>query len=226
MNCIIVEDEAASRELVKDYVRKTPGLELKGSFSDAFAANDYLTSHTSDLIFLDINMPGLNGIHFYQSLPQPPLVIFTTAYPEYAVQGFELDAVDYLLKPFSFDRFLRAVNKAHVRVRVGQPVETPTIYLQSDKKIHKVPVDHILFLEAMGDYVKVYLKEQMLIVHETLTGLKEQLPEEAFIRTHKSYVASLINFDFIEGNVMRYGKLEVPISLTYRGEVMGGVKGK
>ena len=226
IHCILIEDEAASREIVVDYIRKTPGLELKGSFSDAFSAGGYLLKHQVDLLFLDINMPGLNGIHFYQSLPQPPPVIFTTAYPQYAVDGFNLDAVDYLLKPYSFDRFLKAVNKIQVKLKAGQVTERPAIYLQANKKINKVAVDDILFLEAMGDYVKVHLKEGMLIVHETLTGLKEQLPECLFIRIHKSYVASLVNFDFIEGNTMRFGKLEVPISQTYKNSVMNIIKGR
>ncbi len=224
IQCILIEDEAASREIVEDYIHKTPHLELKGVFADAFSARDYLMKHSVDLLFLDINIPGLNGIHFYQSLVQQPHVIFTTAYPEYAVEGFNLDAVDYLLKPYSFERFLKAVNKMHSKLRENQPSQKPTIYLQSDKKIHQVPIESILFLEAMGDYVKVHLKDGMLIVHETLTSLKEQLPEDLFIKTHKSYVGSLSNFEFIEGNTMKFGNKKIPISQTYRNEVMRKVK--
>ena len=224
ITCILIEDEAASREILEDYIHKTPSLELKGIFTDAFSAREFLLERSIDLLFLDINMPGLNGIHFYQSLLQQPQVIFTTAYPEYAVEGFNLDAVDYLLKPYSFERFLKAVNKVQVKLQATHSVEKPTVYLQADKKIHKVLVEHILFLEAMGDYVKVHLRDSTLIVHETLTGLKDQLPEASFVRTHKSFVGSLTNFNIIEGNMMKFGEKVIPISQTYRNEVMKRVK--
>jgi len=224
MKCIVIEDEPASREIITDYIQKTPNLELAGTFIDAIEAGNFLNQTQVDLIFLDINIPGLDGVHFYKSLVNPPLVIFTTAYPEYAVEGFELDAVDYLLKPFSFDRFLRAMNKVHAKSNQVKSNDKPYIYLNADKKIHKVLIEDVLFLEALGDYVKVHTQNQMLIVHETLTGLKEQLPDDGFIQTHKSYIVSLGNFDYIEGNMVKFGERAIPISQTYRNDLMERVR--
>jgi DNA-binding LytR/AlgR family response regulator len=176
-------------------------------------------------MFLDITMPKISGLDFYRSLSDPPYVIFTTAYPEYAVSGFEVNAVDYLVKPFPFDRFLKAMNKMQ---DLMEPASTGTefILLQADKKMHKVNFEDILFIEAMGDYVKVHGPGKTLVVHQTLQKLEDQLPASRFFRIHKSYMISLHRIDYIEGNMVVIQKNQVPIGQTYRGEFMARLQKK
>ena len=156
IHCMIVEDEPASQDILKAYVADCPNLSLVATCKNAFEANDVLMNRKVDLMFLDINMPGLSGMKFYQSLSHPPFVIFTTAYPEFALEGFEVDAVDYLLKPFPFERFLKAVNRAADRLKkvAGNQSKDEFVLFKADKKIHKILLSEILYLEALGDYVK------------------------------------------------------------------------
>lgn len=215
ISCIIVEDEPVSQDILKAYIADYPSLELFAVCGNAIEAMEKVRSLSPDLLFLDITLPKISGLDFYKSLSDPPMVIFTTAYPEYAVNGFEVNAVDYLVKPFPFDRFLKAVNKAQ-DVLTGRSEAEGFILLQADKKIHKVNHSEILFAEAMGDYVKVHLHDKMLIVHMTLQKLQEQLPQKNFFRLHKSFLISLSKLEYIEGNMAIIRKHEVPIGQTYR----------
>jgi DNA-binding LytR/AlgR family response regulator len=218
IQCIIVEDEPASQEILKAYIKDCPNLALAETCKNAFEANEVLMNRKVDLMFLDINMPGLSGMKFYKSLSRPPFVIFTTAYPEFALEGFEVDAVDYLLKPFPFDRFLKAVNRAADRLKPdsGIQMKDDFMLLKADKKIHKVLLADILYLEGLGDYVKVHFKDRFLLVHETLQNLQSRLPEPAFYRIHKSFIVSFNKFSYIEGNQIQIGDQSIPIGNTYR----------
>lgn len=219
--CMIVEDEPASQELLRKYVQDLPQLELCAVCSNAIEAGEMLRKQKVDLLFLDINMPRLSGTEFYSTLINPPAVIFTTAYPEFAVNGFELNAVDYLVKPFPFERFVKAVGKFLDQRR---PPETASyIALVADKKTHKVNFQDIEFIEAMGDYAKVKMKDKTLIVHQTLQKLGEQLPPELFRRVHKSFIISMNKLEYVEGNMAVVSTQKIPIGQTYRAEFMEGL---
>ena len=230
IHCMIVEDEPASQDILKTYIADCPNLNLVETCKNAFEANEVLMNRNIDLMFLDINMPGLSGMKFYQSLSHPPFVIFTTAYPEFALEGVEVDAVDYLLKPFPFDRFLKAVNRAADRLKkvAGNQMKDDFVLVKADKKIHKILLSEILYLEALGDYVKVHLKGRFLLVHETLQNLQTQLPEPPFCRIHKSFIVSVNKFSYIEGNSLQIGDQSIPIGNTYRDrfrELIGNKEG-
>src|SRR5690554_5157473 len=191
VNCIIVDDEPASRDVLKRYVADTETLNLMSECKNAIEANEMIKSGAIDLIFLDINMPKITGIQFLKSLTIPPKVIFTTAYPEYAIDGFELDAVDYLLKPFSFERFLKAVNKYSYSSDSETVLNNRTILLKSEKKLYRVAINEIMFLEAIGDYVKVVFGEQSINVHSTFKDILEQFMSPGIIRIHRSYAIAI-----------------------------------
>jgi DNA-binding LytR/AlgR family response regulator len=226
LRCLIIEDEPPAMEIMQSYVQNCPQLELAGSCSDAFAAVEFLQSERIGLIFLDINLPRLSGLSFLKSLSNPPMVIFTTAYPEYAVDGFEADAVDYLVKPFSFDRFLKAVNKALTKAKTALSANTPVpdnshnfILLRSEKKVFRVNLADVEYIEATGDYLKVFLTAKTLIIHETIKGLCEQLPPGQFLRVHKSFIVSLDRINYLEGNMIHISNRFIPIGRSYKEEV-------
>lgn len=224
--CIIVEDEPLAQNILKKYIADHPSLELSAICNDAMEAQPVLLQQNIELIFLDINLPKLSGINFIKTLSHSPLVIFTTAYPEYAVEGFELNAVDYLVKPFSFERFLKAVNRAIEKLNVvgNEPAENSShIFLKSDKKIHKIDLESIQYIEAIGDYMKVVTDAGQLIVNETMKKLQEGLPEKYFIRVHKSFIISWQRIKFIEGNYVQVEEKSIPIGATYRNDVLASI---
>jgi DNA-binding LytR/AlgR family response regulator len=227
VNCIIVDDEPSSRELMEKYVADCPYLNLVATCRNAFEAAEAIRKVDVQLIFLDINMPKLSGMKFYKSLTNPPFVIFTTAYPEFAVEGFEVNAVDFLLKPFPFERFLKAVNKA-IDVLKNQSNEkyyNEYILLKSDKKIHRVTINEIFHLEAVGDYVKVFFNGKTIMVHDTFQNLLNQLPANLFVRVHKSHAIAVNKIDIIEGNMVKIKDKYIPIGQTYRNEFINLIKG-
>ena len=213
IKCIIVDDEPLSLDILKAYIKDVPILELKNSCNDAFEAIEAMKDNSIDLIFLDINMPKLSGLQMLKSLEKPPKVIFTTAYPEFAVEGFEVNAIDYLLKPFDFERFVKAVNK----YKDGPLSESEDlIWLKSEKKLHRVLIDDILYIEAIGDYLKVICLNKNLIVHERLQQMQKNLVHSNFCRIHRSYLISLDKIDFIEANRVGIGGNELPVGKTYK----------
>jgi len=226
INCIIVEDEPTARKLLEKYIADCPSLQLVKSCKNAFEASEVLNQAEIELIFLDINMPKLSGLAFYKSLTKRPYVIFTTAYPQYAIEGFELDAVDYLLKPFPFERFLKSVNKALSIFQQPIPLGNNNgfLILKSDKKLYRVEIKELLYLEAFGDYIKVHCTDKSIIVHDTLQGLLDQLPDQDFIRIHKSFAIALHKIDHIEGNLVHLENVTVPIGQTYRAEFFNLIK--
>lgn len=219
INCLIIDDEPASRELIKKYVSEISILRLVKICKNAFEASETIMQHDIQLLFLDINMPRLSGMKFYKSLNNAPYVIFTTAYPEYAVEGFEVNAVDYLLKPFPFERFLKAVNKAIeiIQQSFGQnSFNREFIMLKADKRLNRIFIDEINYLEAVGDYVKVYYSDKNILVHSTFQDLISQLPENCIVRTHKSFAVSIKKFEAIEGNSVIINGTYIPIGQLYK----------
>ena len=226
VNCIIVDDEPASREILEKFISDCFSLNLVGTCKNAFEATEAINNVEVQLIFLDINMPKLSGMKFYRSLTNPPFVIFTTAYPEFAVEGFEVNAVDYLLKPFPFERFLKAVNKASDILK-NNCIDNNCyeyIFLKSDKKIHRVIINEIYHLEAVGDYVKVFFNGKFIMVHETFQNLINQFPNNLFVRIHKSHAIAINKIDTIEGNMVKVKDKFFPIGQTYRNEFMNLIK--
>jgi two-component system LytT family response regulator len=199
---------------------------LKGTCEDAMALSDMLQRQPADLLFLDIQMPHITGIEFIKALRTPPKVIFTTAYGQYALQGFELDVLDYLLKPISYERFLKAAWKAqdYFSLREAKPgngnADTPYMFAKCNGKLEKIIFDEILFVEGMENYAAVYLDHRKLIIHTTIKSLLEKLPAGQFIQTHKSYIAAIDKVDSIEGNILHIRKHQVPISKYSRDIVL------
>ncbi len=215
IRCIIIEDEPLARDVLLSYIEAAVGLELKGVCKSALEARKILETKEIDLLFLDINMPGISGLDFYKTLAHRPQVIFTTAYAEFAVDGFELEAIDYLLKPFSFERFEKALSKLKP---LGQG-ETDYLMLKADKRIHKINYHQICYFESVGDYVKVILKDSKnLIVSDTLKHLESILPGD-FIRVHKSYIISIPKMEYLEGNQFRVNGVMIPIGQSYKASI-------
>lgn len=222
-NCIIVEDEPLSQEILESYLQDCPQLKLKAICNDALEANQILLKEPIDLLFLDINMPKMNGIEWLKSLEQSPKVIFTTAYPEYAVEGFDLNALDYLLKPFSFERFLRSVNKfLSSQDKVGEKLENQeeTIPVKSNKKTYLLKPSELNYIESVGDYLKLHRDEDCIVIHETLKSFITKLPEYDFFRVHRSFIINIRKIDYLEGNQVCIAGRMVPIASSYRDGLM------
>jgi DNA-binding LytR/AlgR family response regulator len=222
LKCLIVDDEPASREVLRKYLQKLPGLTLLKECRDAYEASDTLAGDSVDLLFLDINMPGLSGISLAKSLNHPPQIIFTTAYPEYAVEGFELNAADYLVKPFSFERFLKAVDRARERISGNQDkqVDAPSLLVRSEKKIYSIRLVDIRYVEGCGDYIKIVTAERTLLVHDTMKRFATGLPGSEFLRVHKSYIVRLKAIDYLEGNRLYIAGNKIPVSPDLRQELL------
>lgn len=227
IKCLIVDDEPPAREIIRRYIEQVPTLKVVGECGNAVQAFTYLQQQQPvDLIFLDIRMPQLNGNDFLKALKNPPKVIFTTAFSEYALEGFELDAVDYLMKPITFERFLKAVNKAYQWP--GQKAEMPVeekrtesfVYFRSDRKMVKVMLQDINYIESMKDYVKVFTKNGMIVTKQSISSVEAMLPEKSFIRTHRSFIVSLDKVKTFTSELIGIDKAEVPIGKLYRNEVM------
>jgi DNA-binding LytR/AlgR family response regulator len=221
MNCIIIEDEPAAQTLLQSYIAKCPDFRLCGTFYDAISAQIFLDSNPIDLIFLDINLPEMSGVSFLRSLVRPPLVVFTTAYPQYAVDGFDLEAVDFLLKPFSFERFCKAANKAREKIKTKSEVPLPSkIAVKSDKKIYQLALDDILFVESCGDYVQVYCTRKKLMVHGTLKSWEEKLSSSQFLKVHRAIIVNLQKIEHIDGNTICMEGHRLPVSEQYKEQIL------
>ena len=226
LNCIAVDDEKLVLDLLIDNIKKVPFLHLVKSCKNALEATDILHKERVDLIFLDIQMPGLNGLQFMQSLNNPPMVIFVTAYKEYAFDSFNVNAVDYLLKPVSFERFLKACNKAQELYSVQQkPVEKETtpnyFFVYVEYNLVKVIISEILYIEGMKDYVKIFLSTvpRPVITKMSMKAMEEKLAAHRFIRTHKSYIVSADKITAIKRDLVCIDKIELPLSENYKANV-------
>jgi DNA-binding LytR/AlgR family response regulator len=224
LKVIIVEDEHLAAEGLKSYVKELDFLELCAHCENAIEAGTALNEYSPDLMFLDIQMPKITGIDFLKTLKNPPLVIFTTAYPNYALQGYELDVVDYLVKPYPFDRFLKAVNKARELKQYKEKTEQDQgrkdhFYLKTDQKFERVNFEDILWVEAMENYVMVHTTDQKLMSLMTMISMEDMLPGN-FMRIHKTYIVNMDLVKAIEGNELHMGKGRLPISRQKKNEVM------
>ena len=221
ITCIAIDDEPLSLEIISDYVSKVSFLDLKGTFTDPFKAAEVLKNEKIDLLFLDIEMPDLSGMQFLKSLKQQPMVIFVTAYNQYAIEGFNLDAVDYLLKPIEFDRFFKAVNKAydyHRYVNNQPQPEENYIFVKSDYQIKKINIDDISYIEGLDDYIKIYSGEEFVLSLMTLKSILSKLPVNRFIRVHRSYIVSISHINSIQRNRISINDKLIPISDTYNAD--------
>ena len=230
INCIIVDDEPIARDILKTYIQQVPYLKLEASCEDAFEAMQVINKGDIDLIILDINMPRLTGFEMLRSLKKYPAVIITSAYPEYALEGFELSVTDYLLKPFSFPRFVQAtekvVNRNHETLggdKVGQSENF--LMVKSDKKLTKVFFGEIEYAEAYGNYIFIYRNTgDRIMSKQTLTQFEEQLPASSFIRIHKSYLLSLKAVKYLEGNEVALNNKKLPVGKVYRENLMKSLR--
>lgn len=224
LKTIAIDDEPLALRLVCDYVSKTPFLELVGSYDNPLDAIDFLSTKTADLIFVDIQMPDLTGIEFTRSLEDAPKIIFTTAYEKYAIEGFKLNAIDYLLKPFSYEEFLKAAGKARKQVEL-ETSALPSIeannqflFLKSEYKIRRINFNDILYIEGLKDYIKVYVTsdDKPVLSLNSIKALEQKLPEEKFMRVHRSFIVNLDKIDTIERSRIIFGKVYIPVSDQYK----------
>jgi len=233
IHCLVIDDELPAREILRQHIAGVEALELAGTCSNAVEAVSFLKEYLVDLLFLDIQMPQLLGTNFIRTLKNPPKVIFTTAYRRYAVEGFELDAVDYLLKPISFERFLKAVNKVLQlnigAVGAGMPISTQTeklneklnsfLYFRAERKMVKVLFRDILFVEGLKDYIKIVTDTKTIVTKYVLSTLEEMLPATGFLRIHKSYIIAVNKIDSYNADSVNISKHELPIGRLYKFDV-------
>jgi two-component system LytT family response regulator len=216
ISCIIVEDEPLALKRTKDYVNKIPYLELMASFDNGFEAIGFLSEHNVDLIFLDIKMDELSGIQLLESLERKPHVIVTTAYSEYALKGYELNVADYLLKPFSIERFIQAVEKVSFQIERTHAGNRDFFFVKTDYKIEKIIYDDVLFIEGMRDYRNIQTESKKILTPQTFGELEKELPKSLFCRVHKSFIVTLNKIDLIERNRIKIRDKMIPISDTYK----------
>ncbi|WJJ97355.1 LytR/AlgR family response regulator transcription factor [Algibacter luteus] len=220
MKCVIIEDEIPAQKILKNFIAKIPSLELVGNFKAAIEANAFLNTETIDVVFLDINLPDMSGLDFIKTIKNPPAIIMTTAYSEYAVSSFELDTiVDYLVKPFSFDRFLKAINKAKERIEVPEIItedQEETIFLNVDKTLHKIVLNKILYIESARNYITVVTENQRLSYIDSLKSWNTKLPERLFVQVHKSFIINSAFVSKISGNTIFINDNKIPIGRTYK----------
>jgi len=232
IHCLIIDDEPPAREILKQHIAGVEALELAGTCSNAVEAVSFLKEHPVDLLLLDIQMPQLLGTNFIRTLKNPPKVIFTTAYRKYAVEGFELDAVDYLLKPISFERFLKAVNKV-LQLNISSAQAMPTsatkekqngesnsfLYFRAERKMVKVFFRDILYVEGLKDYIRIVTDNKTIVTKYVLSTLEEMLPANEFLRIHKSYIVAIYKIDSYNADTIHIAKHELPIGRLYKFDV-------
>ena len=228
IRCLIVDDEPLALDILEDFIKKTPSLELVGKYENPIEAIQYLQINTVDLLFLDIKMPDISGIQLLKSLNKKPVVILTTAFKEYAIDGYELDVLDYLLKPIEFERFLRAVNKASEyfnSLENKNSTDKGFLFVKADYKLVKIKFEDILYIEAVKDYVKIKTNKSYILTLMSMTGIEEKLPQDTFIRVHRSYIVSLNNINTISRHRIVIGEKYIPISTPYREKFYEIIKG-
>jgi DNA-binding LytR/AlgR family response regulator len=229
LNCLIIDDEPVARNGMEEYVKEVEFLNLLGKCENPVKATSYLNESSVDLLLLDIHMPKISGIDFLKTLKNPPMVIFTTAYSEYALQGYSLDVIDYLMKPVSFDRFLKAVQKArdfHALKHQQKPASDEYFFIKCDSKFERINFNEVLFVESLQNYVVINTAEKKYITYLTLSAVEEQLPSSQFMKVHKSFLIALNKVKAIEGNeILIQNGSRVPISRNLKDEVMNRILG-
>lgn len=228
IHCIIVDDEPIAREILESHLKKIDSIQIEASCKNALEAFNIINSKKVDLVFLDINMPDISGLSFAKSINRNIKIIFTTAYREYAIDGFDLQAVDYLLKPISFERLFQAVNKYFDENLPANPdtleeteeEKSDFIFVRSDRKMIKVNFSDILYIESLSDYVKIHLDEKTIVTRETITNIEGKLPQKEFLRTHRAYIVSIPKLDSFTNEYVEIGGKMVPVSRTYKNAVL------
>jgi DNA-binding LytR/AlgR family response regulator len=232
IKCLIIEDEPLAREVLRDYILKLDDFEIAGEHENAMEALSFLKQHRVDLIFLDINMPQLSGLDFLRSLSHPPKTIITTAYRKYALEGFDLQVLDYLLKPYSFERFFQAIEKYYETLtypitlhNTDSPISHEAyLYLQDNRKTHKVYLSDISHIESKGEYIQVRSGKKMVMTRSSLSAMEQLLPNDRFIRTHNSFIVSIHHISAFTASTVEIGDIEIPISRKYKNLVMKSLK--
>ncbi len=221
ITCIAIDDEPKALEVIERYCQKTSLVDLRATFREPVKAIEFLNSEKVDLIFVDINMPDISGMQLVQTLSPRPMIIFTTAYSHYAVESYDLNALDYLLKPITFERFLAAVNKAASlpAIKTNAPVkedEPATVFIKSGAQTYQVKIADILYLEKDGNYITVFLKDKKILIRENMGDIFDLVPAADFVRVHKSYVVAMKHISMIEVHQLSIGATKIPIGSTYR----------
>lgn len=230
--CVIVDDEALARQVIQSHLQMMEGFQIMAVCSNATEAETALNNFEVDLIFLDIQLPGLDGLSFLRTLVNPPLVILTTAYAEYALESYEFSVIDYLLKPISFERFSKAINKVvNGKLYSRLPAEKDNtraerIFIKSGNKFFKVNFSEIIYIEAMKDYLKIHTTDYKLVTHQTMTEMEKILPSKQFMRVHKSFIVSTGHIRSVYGSSIETEKDTIPIGLSYKNSVMSFISGK
>lgn len=224
-NCVIVDDEPIAREIIESFINKTPNLSLIGSFQNAVDALNFEQKKEVDIYFLDINMPDINGLSLAKIINKNAHIIFTTAYRDYAIDGFNLDVIDYLLKPIAFDRFLQAIEKIpkqQLTKTVNHTSENKTdfLFVRSERKMIKVSFNEILYIESLSDYIKIHLTNQVLVTRETISNIYNKLPQHLFIRIHRSYIISISKIHSYTNEFIEVANKALPISRSYKETVL------
>lgn len=224
LRCIIADDEPVARKILREFIEQVPYLELAGEFRNALKTEAFLQDNDAELLFLDINMPKMSGLQFLKKNNVRPLVILTTAYPEYALEGYELDIIDYLLKPIAFNRFMKAVKKANdyilLREKKDQDTTETFLFVKSEKRIEKIELADILYIESTGNYVNICAGNKKIIAYLTLKGIESRLPADEFIKVHQSFIIPISKIEFIEGNQIKIKDTVVPIGRNYKDIIM------
>lgn len=223
---IIIDDEPLAHEIIEEFCSMLPHVQLQQNCYNAMEAMQFLNENTVDFMFLDINMPKLKGLDFLKTLSKPPKTIITTAYKEHALEGFELNVTDYILKPFSFDRLVKAVNKVSesqntktIIKEVANTVDSTRFFVKGDKKHHQINLKDLLYIEAYGNYTKLFLKDEMIVSHEKISHYEEILDASNFLRVHKSFIVAIDKIKFIEGNRILIDIHKIPIGQTYKSSI-------
>jgi len=229
LHCIAVDDEPLALEVIKRFAEKIPAVDLMETFQNPIEAVEFIKDNPVELVFLDIQMPDLSGLQLINSFPEKPMVIFTTAYSDYAIESYEVDAVDYLLKPILFDRFYKAINKALDRVEESGTeikAEEDFMFIKSDTRIFKINYNDILYIEGMRDYIAVHTPKQRILTLMSMTRMLEKLPKRRFMRVHKSYIIGIGHINMIQNNRVLINQKEIPISNSYKEQFLKFIENK
>jgi len=232
IKCIIIEDEKLAQDVIKNHLQRSGRFNLIGTYRNAPEAKEALENEEVDLIFLDIQLPGMTGLNFLRSLTDPPLVVFTTSYPEYALESYEFNVIDYLLKPISYERFSKTIEKIidgkifKTGAEDIQPFHREHIFIRSNSKFFRVSFSEIIYIEGMKDYLKIHTTEHVIITHQTMLEMENILPPGQFIRIHKSYIIATARIKAVFGNSVDMEKALLPIGLNYKERIMSFIAGK
>jgi DNA-binding LytR/AlgR family response regulator len=232
IKCIIIEDERLAQDVIKNHLQKSGRFTLAGTYRNAQEAKAALEKEQVDLIFLDIQLPGMTGLNFLRSLSNPPLVVFTTSYPEYALESYEFNVIDYLLKPISYERFSKTIDKIIdgkiFKTSTGEfkPFPREYIFIRSNGKFFRIHFSDIIYIEGMKDYLKIHTHEHFIITHQTMGEMENILPSGQFIRIHKSYIVATAHIKAVFGNSVDMDKALLPIGLNFKERIMGFIAGK